>query len=144
MATEDRHLHKIFRDVAKRAGARAADIVATAKKAGLSKWTVWQYWNGKHTPAFRRIVEMCSAVGMKFYVEYEGKLCRIEFAEGPRGRTSHEILVGNIVAPGSVLDSLDQEQRSTINALLEFYTLTNAAKKKAPARTGKRKAARAA
>ena len=50
MATEDRHLHKIFRDVAKRAGARAADIVANAKKAGLSKWTVWQYWNGKHTP----------------------------------------------------------------------------------------------
>lgn len=144
MATEDRHLHKTFRDVAKARGKTAADIVAAAKKAGLSKWTVWQYWNGKHTPAFRRIVEMCSAVGMKFYVEYDDKLYRIGFTDERGGHRSHEIVVGDLVNAGSVLDQLNPEQRSTITALIEHYTQTTAAKKRATARPAKRKAARAA
>ena len=144
MTTEDRHLHKAFRDAAEARGWNALRIVEACKdRIDVNKFSVWAFWQGKHYPAFRRIVEVCRVVGIDFFIKHKDKLHKVEF-DDRKGRKGHGVVLGDVVNVGDALDGLKPDQRDIVLSLADNFRQQNRSKKYAAGKPAKRKAARAA
>ena len=144
MATEDRHLHKFFRDEAEARGFNALKIVEACKhKIEVNKFSVWAFWRGKHYPAFRRMVEICAVVGIEFFIKHKDKFHKVEF-DDRQGRKGHGVVLGDVVNVGDALDGLRPDQRDIVLSLADNFRQQNLSKKMAGGKPAKRKAARAA